>query len=609
MSHLRPTPAKLLILASVGLLICAVIEERRPACPVSQPVTPDVTSDPHGARYPDHLMVEQDAVILTGFTFSAPPLPDDPSLGGFSNSGSAEEGTKSSAKPGVPRPAEANVHVSSDEPTPAIFRLPPVETEEVDPQFISTSEKQEKCPTVKDARLTRLPPVHRPETLSPAKEPESGDSVQTEAETETAGPSIEVASAPIPEKPLPQISTEATASKLAKPQTKAQRKQGFERQPIIRLATKPATPIGADVVARTNEEVTDDTSGDGVSHPGQDLERPTPAGGQPVERRPTSIAAAPPARPSLVEAKRIPGPDPARVAVSRRAMKLVRKGQSLAVRNALYSARADFVQALRLIAQAEDELHGGLQHTTSIAAGLLALQEAKDFVPSGRGRWSDQFDVHVISAAHGTPVIREQIGDGKQQSKLTPWQAQQLYYAFAEKKLTEAAGHDAVASAALSSLGKLYVGRDGTSSEDNLVSSAQAMSYFKAALQVDSRNYMASNELGVLLARYGKLQDARQVLQHGVAIEKDSPPLWRNLAVVHQRLGEIDLERRARNEFNLASRRIESGQSGNETGGTIRWVDAKSFAGLTPPNERPRIAEQPPTTDEAATKKPAWRFW
>lgn len=587
MSHLRPTPAKLLLLVSVGLLICVAMHERRRQRPAGSQTTPAIAPDLVGSRYPQRLVRRQDPVVLAGFTLGAPPLPDPPP---------APENEKSGPTPAQQPSSESRSKLPAGQKTingpkklshSVLSRLPPIKKAEVSPQ------------------VWRLPPVDEREKPST---PKVGP-VQATKRAPVARPSNGVAIVPIPAK-----TKEAATSEEAKPLPSKQPpviadKLVSDKEPVVRIPVKPRTAISTGVKASSSNNDADEMRKNKEDDSSSTAGRPAKAADVRVKPNFSTITPRPPA-PRLVPARQIPGPNPARVAVSRRAMALVRKGQSLAVRNAQYSARADFVQALRLIAQAQDEMRGGSQHSKSLAAGLLALEEAHDFVPSGRGRWSDQFDVQVISAAHGTPVIREQGNDGEQQTEMTPWQARQKYYTFAQRKLAEAGGDNAVASAALSSLGKLYVGRDGTAADESLVSSAQARSFFQAALRVDPRNYMAANELGVLLARYGQLQDARQVLQHGVAVEKDFPALWRNLAVVHQRMGEIDLERQARNEFKLAQHRIESGQSPSETGAAIRWVNAKTFAGLTPPTERRRTAEQPPAANDATeTEKPKWRFW
>jgi hypothetical protein len=97
-----------------------------------------------------------------------------------------------------------------------------------------------------------------------------------------------------------------------------------------------------------------------------------------------------------------------------------------------------------------------------------------------------------------------------------------------------------------------------------------------AALTADSRNFRAANELGVLLARYGQLQDARGVLLHGLSLHP-TPSLWHNLSVVHERLGEADLARRAKYEYELALRQAPRDPRTSR----VQWVSPDVFARST----------------------------
>jgi len=104
-----------------------------------------------------------------------------------------------------------------------------------------------------------------------------------------------------------------------------------------------------------------------------------------------------------------------------------------------------------------------------------------------------------------------------------------------------------------------------------VVAEAKAIVFFQAALLVNPRNYLASNELGVLLAQGGHYEDARTALEHSASI-RQQPAIWHNLAVVYQRLGLADLARRAQW---LAD---HGGRPAAANRGLVRWVDPASFA-------------------------------
>ena len=92
------------------------------------------------------------------------------------------------------------------------------------------------------------------------------------------------------------------------------------------------------------------------------------------------------------------------------------------------------------------------------------------------------------------------------------------------------------------------------------------------------RNFLAANELGVLMARYGQLQEARRLLVHSVQVQPQVEA-WHNLAVVHERLGEADLATRAAYERELLAQRMPAPSLAS---GNVEWVDAKTFAAHSP---------------------------
>jgi hypothetical protein len=102
------------------------------------------------------------------------------------------------------------------------------------------------------------------------------------------------------------------------------------------------------------------------------------------------------------------------------------------------------------------------------------------------------------------------------------------------------------------------------------------MVFYQAALAVDARNYLAANELGVLLARYGQLQEARQALVHSISTRPHAQG-WQNLAIVHRRLGETELAKLAENERELIAKSPAAAPR-TSTDQLIEWVDPTTFA-------------------------------
>ena len=95
---------------------------------------------------------------------------------------------------------------------------------------------------------------------------------------------------------------------------------------------------------------------------------------------------------------------------ARQADEQVRHGFDLANRGAYYAARAEFIAGLRLVAQGLDAERHTVNHSRSLRAGLTALKEAGDFLPSG-GKLEADLDLPAIIASHRTPVLKNAATD------------------------------------------------------------------------------------------------------------------------------------------------------------------------------------------------------
>jgi tetratricopeptide (TPR) repeat protein len=295
-------------------------------------------------------------------------------------------------------------------------------------------------------------------------------------------------------------------------------------------------------------------------------------------------------------------------AVARKAEAHVRHGYDLAARGALYSARAEFVLALRVITQALDAAGGHGEYSKALAAGLGALEEAEDFIPLG-SRLEADLDIGILISAHRTPVLKQAAGDS-----LLPLVALQRYYTYAQEQLGRAAANEESGSMALYGLGRVY----GTMADNqfpNVVApDSKALVYHQAALETHSGNYMAANELAVLWARFGRYETAREHLRHAVSIASYAA-LWQNLAVVHRTLGETQLAVLAENEATLADQREKAAVEAGKlvASSDVRWVDAATFAGTSKPAtelQRSAAARAGQTTSPPAPTEPtASRGW
>ncbi len=252
----------------------------------------------------------------------------------------------------------------------------------------------------------------------------------------------------------------------------------------------------------------------------------------------------------------------------------LQSGLSLARRRAYYSARARFVEVLRIVAQSLDEQALTNRHARSLANGMSALREAGDFLPSA-SVLEGEMNLDGIVAAHRTPILQD-----VDLTNLATTRCLQEYLAYAEQELTRATGNQPVTSQALFALAKLQT-LSASSQQPIQIRVARAITLYQAALVADSKNFYAANELGVLLARYGQFEDARRALQHCLRVSPQEVA-WRNLADVHERLGEHQLARLALREAAIVAQRHATTElpANHPTRPEIDWVDPKTFASI-----------------------------
>lgn len=205
----------------------------------------------------------------------------------------------------------------------------------------------------------------------------------------------------------------------------------------------------------------------------------------------------------------------------------------LAQRGAPYTADAEFRAVLGLCALEMDAREGGIARREALRQGLIALQEADQF-GGDQVDWREAADVRPIASAHATPVLSQA------QAPVDSIQAVQAYYIFAEQKLTAACQGLPGASLAYYGLGRTIV-LPGTRIAH---ASGKAALLHRVALAVAPQNLLAANELGVLLAHHGQLDDAERIFQQCVATDA-TPEIWRNLAVVYARKGNEEASRSA----------------------------------------------------------------
>jgi tetratricopeptide (TPR) repeat protein len=282
--------------------------------------------------------------------------------------------------------------------------------------------------------------------------------------------------------------------------------------------------------------------------------------------------------------------------IARQADANIRHGFELAGRGAYYAARSEFIAALRLLAQGLDTDRQTTIHGKSLAAGLTAMKEADDFLPRG-SMLEANLDIPALVASHITPVLKK--ADNAQTTSLA---ALKSYLTYAQQQFAIAADGEMSGSMALRGLGRLHEELAKNQNSDVQAAAPKAVALYQAALLVAPTNFMAANDLGVMLARAGNLDDARMILEHGAATARESTIL-NNLALVYQRLGRSDLATQTRQQSLVAqqaeqARRQNSGVAASNA--SVQWIAPDAFA-RTSPNlaSPPAVANKPTTTSQA----------
>jgi hypothetical protein len=206
----------------------------------------------------------------------------------------------------------------------------------------------------------------------------------------------------------------------------------------------------------------------------------------------------------------------------------------LAQRGAVYSANDEFRSVLGLCALEVDAQSAGTSRREALREGLIALDEADEF-GGEQIDWHDSADVRRVAAAHLTAVLAR-----NGQTPVDSIQAVQAYYAYAENRLAYSCDGLPAASLAFYGLGRTFV----VPGSQVANAAGKAALLQRVALRIAPQNVLAGNELGVLLAQHGRLDDAEKLFRQCVATNA-TPETWRNLSVVYARKGNAEASQAA----------------------------------------------------------------
>ena len=274
---------------------------------------------------------------------------------------------------------------------------------------------------------------------------------------------------------------------------------------------------------------------------------------------------------------------PMTTALAPQLLPAVQRGYALAQRGAMFAARAEFVQVLGRVVQAKDAASNSNVHSQALAAGLRAIDEAEDFVPSGV-RVEAELDVRIVSSSHRTPVLGDGVGD------VSPHEAVAQYHRFAQEQLAAAVAGEQAGSMALHGLGKVSATlAERGSGDPALVRSATTM--YSAALATCPMNHLAANELGVLLVREGRVAEAARLFERTIDLAP-SATVYHNLAIAQGKLGfHGHAAANEQESQRLATMERETGAVSRRAG--IEWVTPDQMSGIAQPGLTP-TAQVPP---------------
>jgi tetratricopeptide (TPR) repeat protein len=288
----------------------------------------------------------------------------------------------------------------------------------------------------------------------------------------------------------------------------------------------------------------------------------------------------------------------------------LQRGGELATRGALFSARAEFVEVLRIYTRAQDSRHDSRQRSEALARAMRAIEEADDLCPRGSQLDAD-LQLAAIIESHQTSLLKNQPLDD-----MLPSTARNEYYAFAAGQLVFAMQGMKEAAESLYGLGRIHAALaehpdQGTTPAK--INSLRAIVFHQAALMIDPDHFRSANELGVLLARHGQLEAARQALTLSVSLAPRAESL-NNLAAVQQRLGLIELAAQTRS---LQQQLDRSSNDPLPADLPFRYVNRQQFeqAGGQLVAPTPGVPQEEPAAELDAARQSKqsspgwWQFW
>ncbi len=277
----------------------------------------------------------------------------------------------------------------------------------------------------------------------------------------------------------------------------------------------------------------------------------------------------------------------------------LRQGFDLGQRGAFFSARTEFIQTLRTVAQSYDAASVTKIHTQALDAGLVTLDEMEELTPKPR-KTSNSLDVPMIVRNHQTSRAAR-----IEPRELSGPELRRQYVDYAAGQFALAVGNEPVAAEALYGLAKVYATLSSQDSRLNVAADSKSMACYRATLLANPSHAVAANDLAVLLAQSGRYHEARELLSVSLTTQQH-PAVLHNLAIVSQHLGDSQTAETAERSVQLAAGTSTppSEQSLNLFQQMV-VTDPASFAATSKPTELVASASVAPGSTAAGTVRPA----
>jgi hypothetical protein len=294
-----------------------------------------------------------------------------------------------------------------------------------------------------------------------------------------------------------------------------------------------------------------------------------------------------------------PAAAPRGVDLTSQLLAAVQRGFGLAQRGALFAARTEFVQVLRRVAQARDAAADTSEHSRALAAGLRALDEAEDFVPEGV-QLEAELDVRTTASSHRTRVLPAE------PEEVSPLEAVAMYHGFAQEQLKLAVAGEQAGSMALHGLGTICA-RLAARQDDDVQLTRSAITMYAAAVDACPNNHLAANELGVLICRSGRAEEAAALFMQTIDFAP-SAVAYHNLAIAQQRIGLMDQSMANEMESQrLAAHERARGDVSRRAG--VRWVTPEEMARGSQPIHRPAAPANQAALPQSPPPPPVKSTW